>query len=526
MHAWPFLEIKRLLMLHKPELAPCLEDLIGLDLLIEKGVLDRKDLLFWAQADLGLELIERVPEPIESLLEIVKELSYEAGVLPLKIENGVLYLAALNPFEKSKQDELGFILGRRLRWVLMDPIQVELGLASLHTISIDLESPEFQKDAFYAQGTIAAKKSPLSAWLEALLEHALSLKASDIHLELTKDQFLTRLRIGTKLHCLPVPALSVAPYVMARLKHLAHMDVTETRLPQDGRFSYPYKEGQADFRLSALPVEGGESLVLRVLDPSRERPHLEQLGFASKDLLRVKQALLYPQGCLLVTGPTGSGKTTTLYAMVEILMGPSKKTMTVEDPIEYQLESATQVSVRNTIGLSFEVILKASLRHDPDILMIGEIRDAQTAAIAIQATLTGHKVLSTLHAIDPLSAIFRLSEWGIAPYLLAEALEGIISQRLFYPGNMNFFDKNQGTPQKQGTANRFFPKQRAILEFLELNFTLKEAIARGEPIHVLRQLAYQKQQEPLEALIVQAAKRGEIDLNGWDLFESFEPIAE
>ena len=266
--------------------------------------------------------------------------------------------------------------------------------------------------------------------LDDLLHQALSLGASDVHFESGEDFFRARFRIDGLLRIAATPALTVRDAVISRIKVLARMDIAEKRLPQDGRIQYPYLDQLIDLRVSSLPTLHGEKIVVRILNFSRERPGLAALGYEPDDRAKLIQALGQPHGLILMTGPTGSGKTTTLYTALSKLDANAHKIITVEEPVEYQLEGINQIQVHQQIGLSFANALRSILRQDPDIIMIGEMRDGETAQIAVQSALTGHLVLSTLHTNTAAGAIVRLQDMGIEPYLITSSVNGVLSQRL------------------------------------------------------------------------------------------------
>jgi general secretion pathway protein E len=269
-----------------------------------------------------------------------------------------------------------------------------------------------------------------TAWLEAVLADAVRLGASDLHVEATEAGFEVRQRIDGLLRSIPVPDPCWLAGVVSRLKVLSALDITETRVPQDGRFSLACARRDVDFRVSTLPTLHGESVVVRVLDRARSLRGLGDLGLAPEAEARLAEALARPHGLILVGGPTGSGKTTTLYAALQHLNTVGRKILTAEDPVEYSLDGVVQVAADATVGLDFAGLLRAFLRQDPDVIMVGEIRDGETARVAVQAALTGHLVLSTVHCGEAAGAVARLTDLGVEPFLLASALELVLAQRL------------------------------------------------------------------------------------------------
>ncbi len=273
-------------------------------------------------------------------------------------------------------------------------------------------------------------EAPVVQLLDAILSEAVSLRASDIHFEVFQDGFKVRCRVDGVIRDLAMPSEELFSPLISRIKVLANLDVAERRVPQDGRISLKVNGKDIDFRVSTLPTITGESVVLRVLDRERIEIRLDELGIWENDIHLYQQLLVYPNGMVLVTGPTGSGKTTTLYAFLRELNSPERKLVTVEDPIEYDLPGAVQIPVNPKIGLDFARILRTILRQDPDVIMVGEIRDKETADISIHAALTGHLVFSTLHTNNAPGAVTRLMDMGIEPYLITATLRAVIAQRL------------------------------------------------------------------------------------------------
>lgn len=266
--------------------------------------------------------------------------------------------------------------------------------------------------------------------VDALINQAIRKGASDIHLEPTARHLRVRMRIDGLLYDQTPIERSIMDQVISRLKVLARMNIAEKRLPQDGKFSLTFEQKPIDIRVSTFPSLFGQKIVLRILDRAGHAMSLSQLGFAPTMLETIKRLTFKHNGFFLVTGPTGSGKTTTLYAILSALHAPEKNIVTLEDPVEYNLEGITQGPISNDIGFGFEQGIRALLRQDPDVLMVGEIRDKQTARVAIEAALTGHMVLSTLHTNDAPSAVMRLMDMGIEPFLINAALTGVLAQRL------------------------------------------------------------------------------------------------
>ena len=275
-----------------------------------------------------------------------------------------------------------------------------------------------------------ASGAPVIRLANQLIARAVEMRASDIHIEPREHRLAIRYRIDGALQDMEAPAPAMGPALVSRLKIMARLDIAERRLPQDGRIRIPVRGRQIDMRVSTVPTIHGENVVLRVLDRASIELEFAKLGFDAALEARYLALLEQPNGILLVTGPTGSGKTTTLYTSLRHLNVPDKKLFTVEDPVEYQLDGVSQIEIKPQIGLTFAHILRSILRQDPDIVMIGEIRDVETAEIAIQAALTGHLVLSTLHTNSAAGTVTRLLDMGVADYLLTSTINGILAQRL------------------------------------------------------------------------------------------------
>ncbi len=275
-----------------------------------------------------------------------------------------------------------------------------------------------------------ASEAPVIRMVNQIIGRVIDMRASDIHLEPFEDGLHVRYRVDGVIATADVIAPSLSPAVNSRVKLMAHLDIAERRLPQDGRIKTRVKGRELDLRVSTVPTVHGESLVMRVLDRSSVRYSMESIGFALDNLVHFNQLLARPHGILLITGPTGSGKTTTLYTALSKLDADAHKIITVEEPVEYQLAGINQIQVHQQIGLSFANALRSILRQDPDIIMIGEMRDGETAQIAVQSALTGHLVLSTLHTNTAAGAIVRLQDMGIEPYLITSSVNGVLSQRL------------------------------------------------------------------------------------------------
>ncbi len=330
-----------------------------------------------------------------------------------------IYQKPVRPFLASEED----ILAAVYRWYEAD---IDLGGEESgdesRTVDELWEDPEQLRDL--------ASEAPVIRLVNHIISQALEVKASDIHFEPFRDHFKVRFRIDGVLHDIETVAKKLQPAITSRLKLMAKMNIAEMRLPQDGRIKVREGQREIDIRVSSLPTLFGESIVLRLLNREEVRLELETLGISADILGDFEKIISRPYGLILVTGPTGSGKTTTLYGAMNRINAPDKKIVTVEDPVEYQLDGINQIQIRPKIGLGFASALRNILRQDPDVILVGEIRDAETAEIAIQSALTGHLVFSTLHTNDAASAITRLQEMGVESYLLSSCLLAVMAQRL------------------------------------------------------------------------------------------------
>ena len=356
-------------------------------------------------------------------------------VLPLRAENGQLQVAMRAPQDAFVVKALHLSTGLDVR--------PAVGLASDIDKALLRQADEADADAlnegtgeegdagdFVEHLRDLASEAPVIRLVNAIIGRVIELRASDIHLEPFDDGLHVRYRIDGVLHPGEVVPAAQGAAVSSRVKLLAHLDIAERRLPQDGRIKTRVKGRELDLRVSTVPTVHGESVVMRVLDRASVRLSLEDMGFEKDTLARFNQLIHRPHGILLVTGPTGSGKTTTLYAALAKLDSVSQKIITVEDPVEYQLEGINQIQVHSQINLTFANALRSILRQDPDIIMIGEMRDGETAQIAVQSSLTGHLVLSTLHTNTAASAVVRMQDMGVERYLITSTVNGVLAQRL------------------------------------------------------------------------------------------------
>ena len=385
--------------------------------------------------------LEQVEVEKEVLSLFPARLLLKEGLLPLHRSNGTVDVATSRLFATQGLDTLKSLTGLKLNPILApsEAIQREIkkrlgaGADTIDTLKDDASS-QVVNDELSVDTDLenAAEDASIIRFVNQVLSDAIDLRATDIHLEPFENELQIRYRIDGVLQDVPVPSeiKRFQPAIVSRVKILSHLNIAEKRLPQDGRIKLKVRQGEVDVRVSIIPMLHGEAVVMRLLRQDGSIPGLNQIGMAERELGLFEQILEMPHGIFLVTGPTGSGKTTTLYTALNTINDTVRKIITVEDPVEYQIRGINQIQVSEKSGLTFARGLRAILRHDPDVVLIGEIRDEETARIAIQASLTGHLVFSTLHTNDAPSAMTRLIDMGIEPYLVASSLEGVLAQRL------------------------------------------------------------------------------------------------
>jgi general secretion pathway protein E len=410
---------------------------ITIDDIIENFAVNLKDFLKSVATKFKLEYIDLDNIDIDYKLcekvQLNQLKTYQA--LPIKEDEIAVYVAFKNPFDMSGQDRLQAVFNRKLlKPVIADPSKIDKYLSKVElNDSVKGIVAEIRKELSSTTvigGNANENSSGILKLIEVILRTSIVSRASDIHIEATATNCVVRGRIDGMLAELFIFDKDLFPPLVSRMKLLSNMDIAERRKPQDGRFSAQVAGKEYDFRISTLPILHGESIVLRILDKSKVLISLENLGMHPNTFDKFNKAMKAPYGIILVTGPTGSGKTTTLYAALNDIKSVETKIITVEDPVEYQLNMIQQVHVNEKVGLTFASALRSILRQDPDIIMIGEIRDQETLRIAIQAALTGHLVFSTLHTNDAISAVTRIADMGIEPYLISGALVAIEAQRL------------------------------------------------------------------------------------------------
>ncbi|MEJ5915756.1 GspE/PulE family protein [Pseudokineococcus sp. 1T1Z-3] len=407
--------------------------------LVSTGALTEGQLVATLAAQVGLTFVDLSETPVDpsAVARVPAALCRRSGLLPLRVdEERRLVVAMADPGDVVAIDDLRSITGLDVLPVVATRDDVRAAVERYCRADADLDdlTTAISADADPVEDlsamTTAVEDAPIVRYVNLLIDQAITDRASDIHIEPGEHDLRVRFRIDGVLHEVMRSPRSVQSGVISRLKIMADVDIAERRRPQDGRLSVNHHGRKVDLRVATLPTVWGEKVVMRILDNSTASLDLADLGFSVENQARYAQSYRKPYGMMLVTGPTGSGKSTTLYATLNVVSRPEINVITVEDPVEYRLPGINQVQVNAKAGLTFAGALRSILRSDPDVVLLGEIRDKETATIAVEAALTGHLVLSTLHTNDAPSAITRLTEMGIEPFLVGSALDCVLAQRL------------------------------------------------------------------------------------------------
>ncbi len=497
-------------------------------LIVDQNLVPKPTFLRKVADSLALEFVDNLPPSIGG--DIVSELSAHHarmyGVIPMRVDSQSIDLLAVDPFNAQIIDDLTFALGKDVRLLVADPERIETLIknhygeddSSLDEILGELDTedaPEANAEDLDPNDIEAlAGQAPIIRFVNLVLAQAIRDKASDIHFEPFEHEFKIRYRIDGALYEMSPPPKHLALPITSRVKVLANLNIAERRIPQDGRIKLTLAGRPVDLRVSTLPTQFGESVVLRVLDQSAVQLDITQLGMPEDVFEGISEIVKRPNGIFIVTGPTGSGKTTTLYSALRIVNSPDVKLLTAEDPVEYEIEGIMQVPVNHTVGLTFAAALRSFLRQDPDIIMVGEIRDLETAQISIQASLTGHLVLSTLHTNDAPGAVTRLVDMGVEPFLISSSLEAVLAQRLvrricsscrtaYEPpgtllqqlgidpvdiGNREFF-YGKGCPV---CNNSGYKGRMGIYEWLRMSEAIRDLVVQRAPTLVIKQKALEQ----------------------------------
>ena len=482
-----------------------------LDVLVASGTVSEDDVLGTIADTFGIKYVSIDPAAIEPEVakQIEPEVARKYGVAPVMADADSVTVVLSDPMGYDAVDSLRYVLhGRDVQAVLAPAEEVKAVMDKLYPTGAE-EITTRNDDGFGGDESQGDEDAPVIRLCSLLLSNAIKMKASDIHLEPMEKEFRVRYRIDGALRKMDSPPKRLQGAILSRIKIMSKIKISEKRIPQDGRIQINVGGRDLDLRVSTVPTNHGESIVMRILDKSNLALGLPQLGFLSDDQNKFERLIHLSDGVVLVTGPTGSGKTTTLYACLGQINTPDKKIITVEDPVEYQMSGINQVQVNRDVGLDFAAALRSILRQAPNIVMIGEIRDDETADIAMEAALTGHLVFSTLHTNDAPSAITRLTDMGVKPFLVASAVRACLAQRLvraicvnckeeYFPTERDLkmlgsiakvlpdhMYVGKGCPK----CNGGYKGRKGIFEIFEVDDTIQRLIFDHAPSTILRQRA-------------------------------------
>ena len=485
------------------------------DILVEMGYVTDGTLVDTIAKQIAVERINLKNIYIDSEVArlIPKEVAKKYTVIPVYIQDGMLHVAMSDPRNMNALDDLRVITQQPIRSMIASPSEIEEAIEIYYSQQISERAIEDLKRDWTVEVQSGSaddsdiQNAPAVRLANSIITQATALRASDIHLEPFEETVMVRFRIdGSLTETMSIPQ-NLYPAVLTRFKVISGINIAEKRIPQDGRIEMSISGKNYDFRVSTLPTVFGEKIVIRILDRTSFLFTREKLGFTKKNSELLDKIIKKTNGIVLVTGPTGSGKSTTLYSVLRELNTPDLNIVTIEDPVEYMLYGINQVQVNTKAGLTFAAGLRSILRQDPDIVMIGEIRDEETAQIAVRASITGHLVLSTLHTNDAPSSVARLIDMGLEPFLVAESLSGIVAQRLVRrlcnsckkkaeatdaelellgaDGPYEIYH-HTGCPKCNGTG---YAGRIAIHEVMHINRPLRDAIQNGSGTEILRDIA-------------------------------------
>lgn len=484
-------------------------------ILVDEGFVTINDIAELLERQLGIPYIdlERHFIRAEIVLKIPESIARRYDLIAIDIEGNSLLVAMSDPLNIFAIDDLKLYTNYEIKPVMADEASIRRNIDKYYRRELaERVLEEFIK--FYEfkdmkmmneEELLEVSSAPVVKFINTMIEQAIEMRASDIHIEPWEDIVLIRFRIDGDLNEIMRLSINSHSALVTRIKIMGQMDIAEKRIPQDGRVEVKLKDREVDMRISTMPTVYGEKIVIRILDRSAFLLSKSQLGFNEKNIKLFNKIIGQPFGMILVTGPTGSGKTTTLYAILNELNKEARNIITIEDPVEYKLEGINQVQVNTKAGLTFAKGLRSILRQDPDIIMVGEIRDSETAKIAIRASITGHLVLSTLHTNDCPSSIIRLIDMGVEPYLVSSAIIGVISQRLVkklcphckLPYKPSHSEKSLlGLEQEDSVilykaigcnrCNNGFMGRRAVHEVMVVNENMRELISKRASVDEIR----------------------------------------
>lgn len=496
------------------------------DEVVRAGIASREDILGLVGQFLNCEVqIGQVDEIDVEVLALIKgDVARQYAVVPLYLSEDGIHLLAADPFNSAIIDDLTFSLNLDVVLIACDPDEIARLIekyygkdeSSLSDFLGEIGSDVFDNldDAQESELVDAANETPVIRFVNLVLQQAIRAEASDVHFEPFEDEFRIRYRVDGALYEMSPPPKNLAIPVISRVKVISELNIAERRIPQDGRIKITIEGRPVDLRVSTLPTQFGESVVLRVLDKAAVNLDLDSLGLPEDIKTGIREAVRRPNGIFIVTGPTGSGKTTTLYSALREVNVLDTKILTAEDPVEYEIEGIMQVPVNHQVGLDFSRALRAFLRQDPDKILVGEIRDLETARIAVQASLTGHVVLSTLHTNDAPGAVTRLIDMGLEPFLLSASLEFVLGQRLVrkickeckqeYQPKREMFEMLGLNPREIGARKFYFGAgcvecnqtgyrgRTGLFEMICVTDSFRELVNSGVATLVLRQKAIEQ----------------------------------
>lgn len=497
-------------------------------ILIDHKFAKEKDVLRILAKSLGMDYLDNLsfntsPDAIRVFPE---NLARKYRMTPLKVDEGTLTLATSNPFNLNAVEDIGMILGINIQTILAPKVEIDSTIERLYSKKILDKKRVNQIDSSDGTDDNDVEGSPIVRIVNNLIMEAYKRNASDIHIEPEANYTRVRLRIDGDLVKYINFDNDMHSLISTRIKIISGLNIAEKRIPQDGSFQFNYEFKKIDIRVSTLPTPYGENIVLRLLGADQNIEYsLSGLGLSPKTLEIIEKAIKVPHGIILVTGPTGSGKTTTLYSILSKLAVPSKAIKTVEDPIERKFEGITQVQVNQKAGLTFAAGLRSILRQDPDIIMIGEIRDGETAEIAIRAAITGHLVLSTIHTNDALSSVVRLVDMGIEPFKVGSSLVCVIAQRLIKKNCIHCKEQVELSPTEKRLLrvdydhvykgrgcdkcnHTGYSGRLAAFEIVLVDQKLEELISKNASMETLRAYAIEKKMQMLRDEVIEFLNQG------------------
>ncbi len=499
-------------------------------IILGAGIMNKKEMMQLLSEEIGVPYVDLEGKTFDpSIVAMLsEEISRKHNLVTIGKKKEKLIVAMANPLDVYTHDEIKIITGYEVEPYLAYSDDISKVLDSVYGITENLQQmigeitslpitavEEEVEDMEITRSVTESHEAPVIALVNLIMLRANKEGASDIHIEPSGDKHLkVRYRIDGILHDIMSPPKSLHMAIISRVKIMSNMNIAERRLPQDGRIKVQVHGREVNFRVSTIPAVNGESAVLRILDPAQIMLNLKSIGFSDNNLEKYQKLIEKPNGIILVTGPTGSGKSTTLYATLNILNSIEKKIMTIEDPVEYRLDGISQLQAKPKIGLTFAAGLRSFLRQDPDIMLVGEIRDKETAEVAIQSALTGHLVLSTLHTNDAPSSVIRLIDMGIEPFLISSSVIGVIAQRLVRkicpyckkeapvtdeikavleefnvsPGEIRLF-YGEGCPHCKQTG---YKGRTAVFELMVINEPIRELIYGHASLSEIRDAAIKK----------------------------------